>query len=306
MKDIPAELQSHLDQDATSWCYLLRVECVGAFAGVVLGSTTLDESVRYDDGAGEITYSANNSFSVDRLQTTGDLSVDNTELHGWVGDQVTEAQIRAGIFNYAKITIYRVNYLDLAAPINGALQLVASRHEHWAGGLFGRVVYTRNRWQGEYRSLIQVLKEPKSDLYCKTCPVPFGSVQCGKSFTWASYTVTAVDGLEPERKFTASAMAEAAGYYELGVLRVTSGQNEGAEMEVRTYASGAIELALGLPFPMANGDTFDIRKDCSKEWDDADNGCLFHWADARWAHFRGMPDIPTEDGGASMVPGAQV
>lgn len=305
MKSIPIAFQNHLDQSATTWCYLLCIECVGAFAGTVIGSTTLDESLTYDAGGGSaglgpITYGANNSFSMARLETTGDLSVDNTELHGWVADSgVTQAQIRAGIFNFAKITIYRVNYMDLSQG-----------HEIWGSGLFGRVIYTQNRWQTEYRSLIQLLKEPHSDLYSIKCPVAFGSPQCGKAFIWNTYTITSVDGTEPDRIFSAAGMNESAGFYDLGVVEILSGDNEGAQMEVRAHggdsSGGDVTLALAMPFPFVPGVSFRIRKDCSKEWNDATNGCLYHWGSARGEHHRGQPLIPTADGGAMMVPGAQL
>lgn len=305
MKSIPIALQSHFNLSATTWCYLLCIECVGAFAGTVVGSTTLDESLTYDagggsNGLGPIVYGANNSFSIARLETTGDLAVDNTELHGWVADSgITQAQIRAGIFNFAKITIYRVNYMDLSQG-----------HEIWASGLFGRTIYTRNRWQTEYRSLIQLLKEPHSDLYSINCPVKFGSPQCGKSFVWETYTVTGVDPTEPDRIFSASAMDEPDGFYFLGVVEVLTGENAGAQMEVRDHAGdsngGDLTLALGLPFAMAPGDTFRIREDCSKEWNDAVHGCLRHYGADRGLHHRGQPLIPTADGGAMMVPGAQL
>lgn len=305
MKNIPAALQAHLDQDATTTCFLLLIECVGTFAGTVIGSTTLDENLTYDAGGGSaglgpITYGAANSFSIDRLETTGDLSVDNTELHGWVADAgITEAQIRAGIFDFARITIFRVNYMDLSQG-----------HEYWGGGFFGRTIYTRNRWNTEYRSLLQLLKEPHSDLYSINCPVKFGSPQCGKTFTWATYTVTSVDGTEPDRIFSASAMTESDNFYDLGVVDILSGDNEGAQMEVRSFggvsSGGDITLALGLPVALQIGDSFRIRKDCSKEWDDASNGCLFHWGTDRGLHYRGQPLIPTADGGAMMVPGAQL
>lgn len=305
MKSIPIALQSHLDQDATTTCFLLLVECVGAFAGTIIGSTTLDEDITYDagggsNGLGPVTYGASNSFSVDRLETTGDLSVDNTELHGWVSQAgITEAQIRAGIFNFARITIYRVNYMDLSQG-----------HEIWAYGLFGRAIYTQNRWKTEYRSLIQVLKEPYVDLYSKTCTTQFGSPQCGKSFVWNTYTVTSVNGIEPDRIFSAAAMAEPEGTYDLGVIEVLTGDNTGAQMEVRNHASdtsaGTLTLALGLPVAMQVGDSFRVREDCSKVWGDADHGCLHHWGTDRALHFRGQPLIPTADGGASMIPGAQL
>lgn len=305
MKNIPAALQAHLNQDATTYCFLLLVECVGAFAGTVIGSTTLDESLTYDagggtSGLGPIVYGANNSFSMDRLETTGDLSVDNTELHGWVSDSgVTEAQIRAGIFDFARITIFRVNYMDLSQG-----------HEIWGGGFFGRAIYTRNRWDTEYRSLLQLLKEPYSDLYSIKCPVKFGSPQCGKTFSWSTYTISSVDSTEPDRIFSAAGMNESAGFYDLGVVEVLSGDNQGAQMEVRAHggdsSGGDVTLALGLPVALQVGDSFRIRKDCSKEWDDATNGCLFHWGSDRGLHHRGQPLIPTSDAGASMVPGAQL
>lgn len=304
MKDIPIALQSHLDQDATTTCFLLLIECTGAFAGTVIGSTTLDEDLTYDagggsNGLGPILYGADNSFSMARLEASADLSVDNTEMMGWVGSQVTEAQIKAGIFNFANVTIYRVNYMDLSQG-----------HEYWAGGKFGRTIYTRNRWTTEYRSLTQLLKQPHIDLYSISCPVAFGSPQCGATFSWSNYTITGVSGSEPDRIFMAAGMNEADNFYELGVIEMLSGNNEGAQMEVRSNSSdsneGTVTLALGLSVPLEVGDTFRIRKDCSKEWNDASNGCLFHWGTNRGLHYRGQPLIPNGDGGASMIPGAQL
>jgi hypothetical protein len=75
---------------------------------------------------------------------------------------------------------------------------------------------------------------------------------------------------------------------------------------VDTHASDAFALALPMAYAIQVGDTFQARKDCSKEWDDAANGCLFHWAADRALHFRGEPHIPVADGGQNMVPGAQI
>ena len=95
-------------------------------------------------------------------------------------------------------------------------------------------------------------------------------------------------------------------YYALGVVEWLTGANAGAQMEVDSNTGGAFNLSLPMAYAVAVGDTFRVRKDCNKVWDDASNGCSFHWGADRANHFRGFPDIPVADGGASMIPGAQI
>lgn len=288
-KQIPVALQTHLDQEATTLCTLTRVECKD---GTVLGFADLDANVVYDDGDGSVTYYAENGgFSLARVTASADTSVDNSELQGWVSATgITEASIRAGLFDYARVRIYRVNYMDLT---NG--------HEIVATGTAGETTYSENGWRTEFRAIKQQLKQTFSNLYSIACPVKFGSTKCGKAFTWASGTVSLV-GLETDRVFEDSSRTEADAFYNLGVVEWLTGDNAGIEMEVDTFAADAFALSLPLPYPISIGDTYQVRKDCSKVWDDADNGCLFHWAAERADHFRGQPHIPIADAGAAMVP----
>src|SRR5690606_13410402 len=117
------------------------------------------------------------------------------------------------------------------------------------------------------------------------------------------FTVTAV-GDDPQLEFTADITPDD-GTYLIGVVQWVTGANAGAEMETSGNTAGAIDLALPMDYAIQVGDTGRIRKDCNKEWDDADHGCLFHWADDRADYFGGFPHIPIADGGASQVPGAQ-
>ena len=99
MKQIPIALQSHLREYATTWCYLMRIACVGKWSGVVRGFTSLDESVDYDDGQGRLLYRSDNGFMPAKFQQSADFSVDNTEVTGWVtDDDISEADILAGMF----------------------------------------------------------------------------------------------------------------------------------------------------------------------------------------------------------------
>ncbi|MFC0677531.1 DUF2163 domain-containing protein [Lysobacter korlensis] len=299
MKTIPATLQAHYDEPATTTTYLCRMQCKD---GTVLGFTSLDADLTFNDGAGPVLYRADNGFRADRMQATADLAVDNTDLHGWVADTgITEQQIRAGLFDYARIRIYRVNYLDLAAG-----------HEIIATGTAGETKFSGSKWSLEFRSLTQQLKQPISKLYSRTCRAKFGSQPvgtageqpterhpCRKAWTWIAGTVTAVNATEPDRLFTDTGLTQAQHHFVPGVVEWVTGQNAGAQMEVDAFAAGAVTLTLPLAYPIAAGDTFRIRQDCDK---------TFSMCGARHANtlnFRGEHLIPN-DGGQSMVPGAQI
>jgi uncharacterized phage protein (TIGR02218 family) len=299
MKTIPIALQAHYDQPATTTCYLARMDCKN---GTTLGFASLDADVVYADGISLLTYRADNGFHADRMQSTADLAVDNTDLHGWVSDLgITEQQIRAGLFDYARIRIYRVNYLDLSAG-----------HEIIATGTAGETKFSGSKWSLEFRSLTQQLKQPISKLYSRTCRAKFGSQPtgtageqpterhaCRKAWTWVAGTVTAVGGAEPDRLFTDAGLTQAAHHFVPGVVEWLTGQNAGAQMEVDAFAAGAVTQSLPLAYPIALGDTFRIRQDCDK----TPTMCIERHANL--VNFRGEPLIPT-DGGQSMIPGAQL
>lgn len=314
MKSIPIALQNHLNEDATTLCLLTRVETKD---GTVIGFTDLDEDVVYDDGDGAVTYSAENGFTPSRIQATADTGVDNGELEGITSDSgITQQQIRAGLFDAARVKIYRINYM---APSNG--------HELVQYGRAGETTFSETGWRTEFRSLMQTLKQPISVLYSITCRARFGSKfigegldstgqqyfeeahPCGKDFTWTSGTVTSV-GVNPKTTFSDSGLSPSSGFFEPGVVEWLTGNNAGHQMEVYSHvddsAENYVKLALPMPYAIEAGDTFRIRQDCSKLWDDAEHGCLYHYGTERKNHFQGEPDIPVADGGANLIPGAQI
>lgn len=300
MRNVPIALAGHYATGRTSLCLLTKVKCKD---GTILAFTTLDAEVTYTDGPdGPITYSPSNGFSPAEQVWTADLSVDQGAATGWIRDTgITEQQIRAGIFNFARFWVFEVNFLDLSQG-----------HVLKQSGTTGETKFTDNAWTVELRSKTQQLKQPLSDLYSLTCTVAFGSPPCGKTFDWDEATVTSVDPDEPDRLFTVAAGSGWAGdgAYTLGVIRVMTGDNAGAQVEVESHTTDSagesvIALLLPLPYPLAPGDQIDFREDCSKVWDDADHGCLHHWGDERPLHFRGHPHIPVEDANSLQIPQAQ-
>jgi len=63
LKTIEATLLTHLAEESTTCCLLVKVECVGAFAGTTYGFTDTNVNVTYNDGTGSLSYVADNGFT---------------------------------------------------------------------------------------------------------------------------------------------------------------------------------------------------------------------------------------------------
>lgn len=294
MKTINATLLTHLAGESTTTCLLVRLETKD---GTVYGFTNLDTDVAYDDGDGSVDYLSDNGFTPSRIESGADLAVDNGEMMGWVSATgITEEQIRAGLFDYATVKVYRVNYNDLTS----------GRHEIIASGTAGQTRFDNRGWITEFRSLTQQLRQPLSNLYSVTCTAQFGDTRCGKSFTWVSGTVTAL-GAEADRIFTDSALSQADGYFLPGVVEWLTGDNAGFQMEIDAHASDTFTLSMPLPYPIQVSDTYRVRQDCNKvalTIGDKPGDCKDKHNNL--TRFRGQNFIPVADGGRSLIPGADI
>lgn len=291
MKTIEATLLAHLGQEVTTTCLLVKVECVGTYAGTILGFTDLDIDVSYNDGTGVLVYESDNGFTPKRTQQTSGMAVDNSEIDGVVTSTgITQEQIRSGIFNSAKMTIYRVNWNDLTS----------GRHEVVAYGRAGETKFNELGFTVEFRSLSQLLKQPISQPYSLTCRAQFGDARCQKAFVWSNGTVSSL-GTETDREFSDNSSFEANAFYDGGVIEWLTGDNAGAQMEIDTFLSdsggGDFALALAMPFAIQVGDTYRRRQDCDKTF----AACTAY---ANTLNFRGENLIPVD--GKAMIPGAEI
>lgn len=79
-----------------------------------------------------------------------------------------------------------------------------------------------------------------------------------------TYTVTGVATGTPTVTSVPSARAEAADYFRLGVLTMTSGAAAGSRRTVRAFSGGTFTLATPLPVAPAAGDTFSVYPGCDR------------------------------------------
>ncbi|MCI2243284.1 DUF2163 domain-containing protein [Xanthomonas sp. PPL568] len=285
MKDIPIQLRGHLAQECTTACTLLKVVCAGSFAGRVLGFTSLDETLVYNDGLHNVSYTRDNGFVPSAYESSSELSPDNTDVAGYATNiGITIKEVQAGLLDNAEVTIYRVNYMDLSMG-----------HEVVGYGKTGRAQVRGKGWKVAFKSLVRVMDQPINPTFSLTCRAQYGDARCGMPLEWFEGTVAAV-GDDPMRIFVPAGLGQDAGYFAPGVVEWLSGSNSGADMEVEAYSQARVQLSLTMPYAIKQGDRFRIRRDCDK---------LASTCKARGnkLRFRGEDFTPVAQS-ALMVPGA--
>lgn len=313
-RNIPLALRPSLDSDASTMTTLIRIDPVKpGFSSY--GACLTNLAITYNDGISEIEYSPIVGAQLSTFASAIDGTVDNGETSGLLPEfdfPISEADIRSGAYDFASWTAYLVDYeaLDLGHIILGSGQL-------------GRITIQQDglSFVEEMFGLSKLLRQSIVERDSLTCRAIFGSqplgtegdaptqrFPCGYDATslLQDGTVTSV-GLESNITFTDSGLGFAADELKPGMIYWMTGNNAGRQNEVETNtAGGQVTLIFRTDFPIQVGDTFKIRPDCNKIWDDSDHGCLKWWGTQRALHFRGEPHIPLGDAGQLNTPGASV
>ncbi len=97
-------------------------------------------------------------------------------------------------------------------------------------------------------------------IYGPRCRWTLGDPDCGIDL--ASFAVTGTVGAGATQSTVPCSLGNAAGYFDLGVVTVTSGLNAGLKRQVRSFVPGTLVLATPLPFAPATGDTISATPGC--------------------------------------------
>ncbi len=282
MKTVSAALQAHFGQSTTTLAVLWRVTRVD---GTVLGFTTLDQDLSYkaSDDASAVTYKALSGILPTANSSGSDLSVDNLEVSGFLDSaQITEPDIRNGVYDYAVVEQRVVNWQDLTM---GDLLL--------RKGIIGNIKMVNGEFTAEVRGLTQYLSTMVGALYGPMCRAELFStltndVDPGTHYPcWvkeADYTqngsvgsaigaryLMPVAGLKMVGSATPTSPAPA-GWFADGEITFTSGLNNGFSFEISTWDGTTLFLFTPMPYPPSPGDTFTIEPGCDKT--PTATGCL--------------------------------
>ncbi len=138
------------------------------------------------------------------------------------------------------------------------------------------------------RSFMELLNTPlPRNLYQPPCGYSLYDTGCGVSrAAFAAYSAVASGST---RQVLNCALGNAAGYFDIGELVFTGGQNLGVTRTVKTYAPGVVALAYPLPKPVTVGDTFTIYPGCDKRLTTCDTKF------GNKARFRATPFVPAPE-----------
>jgi uncharacterized phage protein (TIGR02218 family) len=303
VRTIPLALNNHIKGGRTTLCYLLKIV---AKDFTTLAVTNLDQNVKYDDGGGELAYLSALGYEASPREYRASVDVDNSDAKILIvqASGFTEEKINAGLLDYAKYWVYRINYLT---PSQGhwVVQHGTTGQVKAVDGLVGLV---------ELRGMSQQLKQSFVELSSISCRAEFGSLSAdGAKFAcnfdttsiWdTANTIASVDTEEPNRIFTASAALSATGPngaldFVPGIVKFTSGQNAGLNVEIEEVVGNQITLRFPTPYDIDTSDVFDARPDCGKRWEE---DCKQRFDNVPW--FRGEPFARPGSEASAQTPGA--
>lgn len=277
MKQIPTALASHLAGPvttlATCWDILRR-------DGRGFCFTDHDRDLLVDG----TTYLSRHGYSRSALSSEAALSVDSLDVEGlFEADAITEADMRAGLFDHAEVRLFLVNW---ANPAMGRLRL--------RRGWLGEVIVTEaGQFRTELRGLTQALQQQIGELFSPECRADLGDARCKVDLgplTQAG-TVTAVEDRGRFISVLTTGPSRDDDWFAGGVLAWTSGPNAGRAGEIRTWSSAANRITLYLPpgLAISPGDGFSLTPGCDKRFPT----CRTRFANA--LNFRGEPYLPGLD-----------
>jgi len=303
MKSISSQLTTHFGLGTTTLAMLWKCKRKD---NTIFGFTTHDQDIVYNDGTDTVTYLAGSGMTNTAAANKSDMSVDNLEVTGFLqADSITEADVRAELWDDCYIEIRVVNYADLTM---GDLKLRA--------GHTGEIKMANGVFQAEIRGLTQKLTTVIGALYGPLCRAELFSNQGGGSggadvidptshylcnLNAATYRqsgsvssvpdathITPNSGLTEVGSATPLAPA-AAGWFDDGIIHFTSGVLNNYILEIKSWDGTTLTLFLPMPYQPSPSDTFTIEPGCNK------TAIMCDQKYNNIVNFRGEPFIPGND-----------
>lgn len=314
MKQIPTALAAHKALPATTLTDLIQI---GPLAdGTYRGLTMLDRNVVYAGGVHpitlepldqELTFYARTGFDSSAFAAQADTGVDNAEITTlppvplFQVEGITQEQVDEGALDKVSFIRYRVNY-----------QALDQGHEIVFSGTIGEVRFKSGAATIlETRSISNQLKQSVCELDSLLCRVRrFGSQYGEERFPclydveqeWVLGTVTGVS--EIDRVFS-TGLAYPDDQFSPGIVEFLTGANAGSRVEIESFIDGDVTLLYPTTRPIVDGDTYRIRRDCTRAHE-GHNSCQTFFGEQWVNHFRGEPHMPIGDAAALMTPGVSI
>lgn len=277
MKRIGIGFDTHVASGVTTLCWCWRLT---RRDGQTMGFTDHDRDLAFEGTV----FEAAAGFSASEIKDAVGLSVDNLDVTSALSsDRLAEADLVAGIYDDARVEIFRVNW---QAPDEHVLIRVGSLGEVRRAGL---------SFTAEVRGLAHYLQQPKGRLFQYTCDADLGDRRCGIDSSSPAYRASgSLLAISGRSNFTVDGLAgHDNDWFTRGLIEFTSGPAAGQRVEIKrhTKSGGSVELELWQPArgPLSVGQTFLVTAGCDKHL----ATCRDKFANA--VNHRGFAHMPGND-----------
>lgn len=274
-KSASVGMQAHIAQETSTLALMWKIIRQD---GQEYFYTAHDQRITYDGDQ----YIPTRGFASSAVENVAGLAVNKTEVKALLqmsGEGgMTAEDLRSGLFDYAEIRIFVVNWANIAHGI------IRQRR-----GWIGEATMTpEGQFQSELRSMAQAYSSRIVEVASPECRVDVFSMRCGLNADDFRISGEVTD-VTSRRDFDFSGGVEAPPYYSGGLLTWTSGDNTGRSLEVFSHDGDGLHLFLPPAYPIGVGDTFDLLPGCDK----LRATCRDKFANVR--RFQGEPDLPGND-----------
>lgn len=277
MKDVTPELESHLENDATTLCNAWRVSRKD---GAVFGFTDHDNPLEFDGTH----FAPESGFLPSAARSELGLNVDDGEVSGaFSSEAITDEDLIDGRYDNALVEVFFVNWQDPDSFLKLRTREI------------GEVSFGDHVFRAELRSLAHRLDQPQGRVYSRRCSADLGDGACKIDLDAAEYKGSGIVVSAPDdRSCVVSGLSSFdTGWFRYGLLKWTSGQNIDLSVEVLDHSDDDSEITLKFFSPLAHvpqvGDMFTVTAGCYKNFET----CRDKFANAY--NFQGFPHLPGSD-----------
>lgn len=247
------EQYSRLQRGTTRFIFLVKIEATEENGGDTLLLALNTKPITFES---EVYKSM--PLEPSEMEALSGMAVDNMTVSTILQNSFSRMNIKGGKWQGAKVSIYNTCFDE---PEIGIIRGQIGR--------FGQITVAGREATIEFRGLTQLLDQEIGDLTSRLCRYVLGDEDCGVDMTPHTFTgsVTAVNN---RQKFTIST-SQATGKFDGGLIKFTSGQNNGLSMEVDNNIGQVITLFQPMLGTIVNGDSYIIKKGCKKDLSTCDN-----------------------------------
>ena len=293
-RTISAPMLTHIGQSTTTLAVCWKITRTDS---VVQGFTSHDQDITFETQL----YKAATGIAPTAVKTSVGTGVDNLAVMGTLRSaDITKVDLMNGVYDYATVSIFLVNYKNLADGNDIVL----------AVGRLGEVKANKNSFEAEVRSLIQLAAQNIGLVGTPTCNVhDLGDARCTVDLNGTAFTgsdnisiknATTVASVTDRRIFTLSTVPTNIidDWYKFGKCEFTSGNNDGLIMDVKkfTISGSEIELQFEAAKDIQIGDGVLVTAGCDRLF----NTCKVKFNNVLF--FRGFPHVPGIDVTVRIVP----